>query len=143
MYNREKRHQPIEEMEVFRLYEEVASWAWHEVHRWTRLDQDTVGKQLIRAADSINANLVEGDGRHSDKEAIHHFYYARGSARETRLQIVRARDRKLVDLVEGNENIAKLTSATRLLNILLRYRKGSVSVVRESKTTDDPFTEEI
>jgi four helix bundle protein len=141
MYNRERQHQPIEEMEVFRLYEEVASWAWDEVHKWTR--QDTVGKQLIRAADSINANLVEGDGRHSDKEALHHFYYARGSARETRLQIVRARDRRLVNFEAGSDNLSKLTSATKLLNILIRYRKGAVSVVREAPAGEDPFTVDI
>jgi four helix bundle protein len=140
MYEREQRHQPIEEMEVFRLFELVASWVWDEVHKWARLDQDTLGKQMIRAADSINANLVEGDGLYSDKQAIHHFHIARGSARETRLHLRRARERKLVDAAAVDQKIAELTSATKLLNIRLRYRKGSVLVVREG-AEPNPFTE--
>ena len=142
MYSRDQRHQPIEEMEVFRLYEEVAKWVWDEVHKWARLDQDTLGKQSIRAADSINANLVEGDGRFSDKEAIHHFHIARGSARETRLNLVRICDRRLADRGESEDALAKLTSATRLLNNLIRYRKGAISIVREN-VNEDPFAVEL
>src|SRR5258708_7006353 len=53
-------HQTIEEMEVFRWYVEVANQVWKSVEAWKPFERDTVGKQLVRAVDSIGANLVEG-----------------------------------------------------------------------------------
>jgi hypothetical protein len=54
---------PMEELEFFKQYVSVADWAWRAVARWAPLAQETVGKQLIRACDSVGANLFEGDGR--------------------------------------------------------------------------------
>ncbi len=130
-------------MDVFLIYEEVASWVWMEVHKWDYIDRDTLGKQLIRSADSINANLVEADGRFSDKEAVHHFYIAPGAARETRLHLRRARDRGLVDRTEANSNLEKLTRATKLLNLLIRYRKHGLVVRESGEAEGDPFAEEL
>jgi four helix bundle protein len=80
----QKAHLPIEEMEVFRRYLEIADWVWNLVGEWPPLALDTVGKQILRAVDSVGANLVEGDGRHSQADALHFFVIARASARETR-----------------------------------------------------------
>jgi len=38
------------------------------VDRWNYFQKDTVGKQLVRSADSIAANLSEGFGRYHYKE---------------------------------------------------------------------------
>lgn len=53
----------FEGLEVYRLSERLADRVWNVVLHWPFLAQDTVGKQLIRAADSIGANIVEGYGR--------------------------------------------------------------------------------
>jgi hypothetical protein len=53
------RHVPIEEMDFFRSYVEVCDWAWRVVNGWPRLAQDTVGKQLIRAADRVRATRLK------------------------------------------------------------------------------------
>ncbi|MEK6571057.1 MAG: four helix bundle protein [Bacteroidota bacterium] len=50
---------------------------------------------MVRAADSIAANLSEGYGRYSYRENIQFCYYARGSLEETRNWIRRAIVRKL------------------------------------------------
>jgi four helix bundle protein len=120
-------HQPIEEMEVFRLYEEVSRWVWTEVSRWPAFAQQTVGLQLVRAVDSVNANLVEGDGRFSDADALRHFLIARGSAREARLWLNRAVERKLVDDEACQQQVGRINSATRLLNQLINYRRQTLS----------------
>src|SRR5690242_7751353 len=96
-------HQPIEELDVFLLFEQIADWSWEAVQSWKPFPRDTVGKQLVRAADSINANLVEGDGRYGTADAIHFFVIARGSARETRLWVRRAKKRSLVPTGEADE----------------------------------------
>ena len=54
-----------ENLRVYRLAEDIADLAWEIVIKWDWLPQDTVGKQLIKSADSIGANIAEGTGRGS------------------------------------------------------------------------------
>jgi four helix bundle protein len=51
------------ELKVYRIAEDLADEVWRIVKNWDRLAQDTVGKQVVRCADSIGANLAEGTGR--------------------------------------------------------------------------------
>jgi four helix bundle protein len=136
---------PIEEMEVFHLFEEVSEWSWSVVIKWSPFARDTVGKQLVRAMDSVGANLVEGDGRATDPDAVRHFVIARASAREARLQIVRAGRRGLIPAAEAEFQVERLTSAAKLLNVLIRYRRNSSprngvreTVVAYNSGSDDP-----
>ena len=64
--------------------------------RWDRLAQDTVGKQMIRSADSIGANIAEGTGRKSFVDNRRFVKIARGSLYETRHWLRRAYRRKLL-----------------------------------------------
>jgi four helix bundle protein len=116
-------HTPIEQMEFFYRFAAIADWAWHTVQEWSPLARDTVSKQLIRAADSVGANLVEGDGRYTVADGLNFFIIARASARETRYWIQLAVDRHLVPEEEGATQIAALSSATQLLNRLIKYRR--------------------
>lgn len=43
--------------------------------------------QIRRSAVSVASNLAEGDERDTDKEAIRHFYIAKGSVAELRTQL--------------------------------------------------------
>jgi four helix bundle protein len=151
-------HQPIEDLELFHLYEEVADWTWDQVKNWSQFHKDTVGEQLVTAVDSVNANLVEGDGRYTGPDSIRFFIIARASAREARLWLRRAKKRSLVPLAEADEMIAKLTQGTRWLNQLIAYRRRAGKVVREERvgcnqiewsginlvaaSEEDPFTAE-
>lgn len=124
-------HQPIEEMDLFLLYESVTDWVWEVVDTWEPKALDTIGKQMIRAMDSVNANLVEGDGRYTLPDSIHFFIIARASARESRLWINRAIRRKLVPESEGLKAIADLESATKKLNQLISHRRSAKFVKEE------------
>jgi four helix bundle protein len=143
----EQRHVPVEELDCFKTFVEVADWAWGAVRDWPRLAQDTVGKQLIRAADSVGANLVEGDGRHRDADALHFFIVARASAREARYWLTRARVRGLLSEAMSEEQIARLTDATRQLNALISYRRARAGTGKVADShayyevnDHDPFT---
>lgn len=143
-----RRHTPMEELGFFKEYVAVSDWAWRLVHSWTPFARDTIGKQLVRAVDSVGANLVEGDGRYSDGDAAHFFTIARASARETRFWIERAVARDLIPTDQAHEQIGRLTEATRQLNAIIRYRRQTnystrVRDVMETYTTgdDDPFYE--
>ena len=53
----------FEDLRVYQASEALADLIWEIVSRWKPLARDTVGTQLIRAADSIGANIAEGHGR--------------------------------------------------------------------------------
>ena len=130
------KHVPMEDMEVFRRFVEVADGIWEEVSKWSALAVDTVGKQLIRATDSIGANLVKGDGRHSDAEASHFFVIARASARESRYWLQRASKRRILSTEVATEYIERITSATQLLNRLIRYRRNQTGAKQVREATE-------
>lgn len=74
----------FENLRVYRLAEEIADAAWDIVASWNRFAQDTVGKQLLRAADSIGANISEGAGRFGYQDNKRFIYIARGPVNETK-----------------------------------------------------------
>ncbi|MGZ5312808.1 MAG: four helix bundle protein [Solirubrobacterales bacterium] len=63
---------------------------------WSSFDRWTLGTQLVRAADSIGANLAEGMGRRTDRDQLRMLIIARGSAVETEHWLERAAARKLL-----------------------------------------------
>jgi four helix bundle protein len=121
----ENTHMPMEDMEVHRAFVEVCDEIWKIVLLWVPLARDTVGKQIIRAADSVGANLVEGDGRYGDADALHFFVIARASARETRYWLERAKVRDLVTQEDADCLLERLTGATIKLNNLIRHRRDT------------------
>lgn len=65
----------------FRVYlkaMDLGEKVWKATESWSWFQKDTVGKQLVRAADSIAANLSEGLGRYHYREAKNFSYYSRG-----------------------------------------------------------------
>jgi four helix bundle protein len=52
------------ELRVYQLAEEIANRLWVIVAKWDCFAKDTIGKQIVRSADSIGANIAEGNGEH-------------------------------------------------------------------------------
>ena len=64
----------LEELRVYQQSMELAEKIWHIVEGWDYFSKDTLGKQLVKAADSIAANLSEGFGRYHYRESAHFGY---------------------------------------------------------------------
>lgn len=87
----------LEELEVYQLSMNIAERIWNLVVKWDYFARETVGRQLIRAIDSVAANLSEGYGRYFYKENKQFCYYSRGSLYETKTWLKKAHNRKLID----------------------------------------------
>lgn len=77
----------LEELQVYQLSMSIAERIWDIVTEWENFAKDVVGKQLMKAADSVAANLSEGFGRYFYKENKQFCYYSRGSLFETKTWI--------------------------------------------------------
>ena len=86
----------LEELRVYQLSMEMGEEIWNVVIKWDYFLKDTIGKQLIRAADSVAANLSEGFGRYHFKDTKNFGYYSRGSLYETKTWLTKAHNRKLI-----------------------------------------------
>jgi four helix bundle protein len=101
----------FEELRVYQQAEELADFIWDVVVQWQVLAEDTVGRQMIRAADSIGANIAEGHGRGSYQDNRRYVRIARGSLFETRHWLRRAYRRKLL----SEEQVQKLKAVVENL----------------------------
>jgi four helix bundle protein len=52
----------FESLRLYQLSEHLADQVWSIVLNWNIFARDTIGKQLVRSADSIGANIAEGTG---------------------------------------------------------------------------------
>jgi len=86
----------FENLRVYQLAEAVADEVWQLVMTWERFARSTVGSQLVRAADSIGANIAEGAGRGTYQDNRRFVRIARGSLNETRHFLRQAYRRKLI-----------------------------------------------
>jgi len=86
----------LDELRVYVLSMEMGEKIWNIVMGWNYFAKDTIGKQLVRAVDSVASNLSEGFGRYHYREAINFGYYSRGSLYETRTWLTKAHNRDLI-----------------------------------------------
>jgi four helix bundle protein len=91
-----RKSAPFEKLRVFVQAEELADAIWALVGHWDFMAKSTVGRQLVRAADSIGANIAEGSGRGTYADNRRFVRIARGSLYETRYWLRRAYRRQLL-----------------------------------------------
>jgi len=93
----------LEDLRVYKIAEELADRVWFICIKWGVFARVTVGRQFVRAVDSIGANIAEGYGRYHYKENLVFLYYARGSLEETKFWLSRSYRRKLITEEEFKE----------------------------------------
>ena len=120
----------FENLHVYQLSEEISDLIWEIVVKWKRLAQDTVGKQLIKAADSIGANIAEGTGRGSYADNRRFARIARGSLFEVKHWLRRAYRR---DLLSENE----VSNLQNLINELTPKLSAYINSIGNRKEKSD------
>jgi four helix bundle protein len=106
----------LEDFRAYNLAMMLGEEVWTIVFKWNHFEKETVGKQLVRAADSIAANLSEGLGRYHFKEIKNFSYYSRGSLFETKTWLTKALNRKLVDDTKMQVLLSDIDVIGRMIN---------------------------
>ena len=92
----------FEELQVYKLSEKLANEIWKVVMGWDNFAKDTIGKQIVRSADSIGANIAEGRGGYNIQDNKRFIKIARGSLNETIHWMRLAYVRKLLTVEQVN-----------------------------------------
>ncbi|MCL1466166.1 four helix bundle protein [Argonema galeatum] len=110
----------FQDWRVYQLAEGLADEIWEIVDGWKQLAKDTLGKQIIRSADSIGANIAEGVGRGSYQDNRRFVKIAGGSLNETQHWLRRAYCRKLLTAEQVNTLKQMINNLSPQLNAYLK-----------------------
>ena len=111
----------LEDLEVYQLAESFGDEIWFLVSEWDYFVKDTVGKQIVKSADSISANIAEGYGRYHFKENKNFCYFSRGSIIETKGWLKKSRNRKLISEEQFTLLFEKLQTIHLKLNAYIKF----------------------
>ena len=124
----------FEKLRVYSLAETLADGIWDVVRNWDYLAKDTVGKQMIRAADSIGANIAEGTGRGTLQHNRRFIRMARGSLYETQHWLRRAYKRSLLSKRQVASLKPIITELSPKLNAYFRSVNRAALLNRKQST---------
>lgn len=110
-------------LRVYQMSEKLADEIWKIVQSWDYFSKDTVGKQLVRSADSVGANIAEGSGRYNHQDNKRFIHIARGSLNETRHWLRRAYARNLLKQEQINKIQPIIDELSPTLNAYLNSIK--------------------
>lgn len=111
----------FQSLRVYQLSERLADEVWRVVKGWGGgIASRTIGEQLVRAADSVGANIAEGAGRGTYKDNKRFIMIARGSLYETQHWLRRAFQRQLLAQDEIDQIRILLNELSPKLNAYLR-----------------------
>ncbi len=111
---------PFVSLEVYKLAERLSDTIWKLVRSWDSFALDTVGKQLVRAADSVGANIAEGTGRGSFQDNRRFVRIGRGSLYEVIHWLRRAYVRQLVTSEQSKSIRPMIDELSPRLNAYLK-----------------------
>jgi four helix bundle protein len=131
----------FENLRVYQLSEEIADVIWEIVSRWDGFNRDTVGKQIVRSADSIGANIAEGTGRYGLQDNKRFGYISRGSLNETKHWFRRAFKRNLLSASEIDKLKPLIEELAPKLNAYINSIKPSaVKLDSQATNNEQPTT---
>ncbi|MGF2414791.1 four helix bundle protein [Ferruginibacter sp.] len=111
----------LEKLEVYQQAEIFSDIIWNLVNTWDSFRKDTIGKQIVRSADSISVNIAEGYGRFYYKESKQFYFYARGSLLETNAWLSKCKRRGIIELTKAEELIATTEKLLLKLNAFIKF----------------------
>jgi len=124
----QKKYLQLNDIEAYTKAFKLSNLMWELVIKWDFFAKDTVGKQLVRALDSVSANIAEGFGRYHKKDTIKFYQYAKGSVYECFDWCEKARIRKLFSNDQYQEIYFQLKDLPKAINSLIKFTNEKLEV---------------
>ena len=106
-------------MDVYVVAMEIGELTWEWVLSWKYFERNTLGEQWVEAADSIAANISEGEGRHGYPDRKRFYYIARGSLNESETWMMKSYNRQLISDQQKEEYIKLLLRCRKMINSIV------------------------
>lgn len=115
----------FEDLDIWKQARVFASEIYLLTEKETFSKEYRLKDQMKASSGSVMDNVAEGFERGGNKEFIQFLFIAKGSAGETRSQLYRALDVKLIDEEEFNESLKKAMKISQSLSNFIKYLKQS------------------
>ena len=124
----EGKYLQLNDIGAYRISFNLSNYIWNLVVEWDYFAKDTVGKQFVRAIDSISANIAEGFGRYSKRDKIKFYHYSFGSIKESLDWNEKAKIRKLIKEDQYNYIFKELQKLPLEINSLIKFTRERLTV---------------
>jgi four helix bundle protein len=122
-----KNYLKLNDLSSYKISFNLSNYVWNIIVKWDYFSKDTVGKQFVRAVDSISANIAEGFGRYGKKDKIKFYRYSFGSIKESLDWNEKAKVRNLITEKEYNYIFCLLSKLPKDLNSLILFTNQKLS----------------
>lgn len=99
----------------------LANYVRNSIIGWDNFAKNTIGRQFVKAVDSVSANIAEGFGRYTKKDKVNFYHISFGSVKESLDWNEKAKARKLLTAKEYEYILCQLTDLPREINNLIRF----------------------
>jgi len=122
-----KKYLKITDLNAYCIAFELSNYVWEITNKWNFFNKDTIGKQMIRAIDSISSNIAEGFGRFNQKDRIRFYHISMGSVFESVDWIKKCYVRKLINDEEYKKIMSSLQRMPLEINHLIKFTKEKLT----------------
>ena len=123
-----KTYLKLNDIGAYKIAFLLSNYVWDIVVKWDYFAKDTVGKQFVRAIDSISSNIAEGFGRYTKKDKINFSRYSVGSIKESFDWNEKSKARKLLKPIEYSYIFQELNKLPIELNSLIKFTKDRLTI---------------
>lgn len=123
-----QRQTKLEELSAYKIAFNLSNYVWDTVSAWDYFTKDTIGNQLVRAVDSISANIAEAYGRYYKKDKIKFYFYAKGSLYECFDFVEKAKIRNIISKDKYEFIRKNLELLPKELNMLIKYTQENLKL---------------
>lgn len=124
----EKRYLKLNDLDAYRISFHLSNYVWSVVIEWDYFKKDTIGKQLVRAIDSISANIAEGFGRYNKKDKVKFYRYSFGSLKESLDWNEKAKVRKILSNDQYKYILGELQKLPKEINSLIKFTNEKLAI---------------
>lgn len=116
-----KTYLKLNDINCYRRAFNLSNYVWQQISTWPYFEKQTLGIQLVRAVDSISANLAEGFGRYGRRDKIKFYRYAMGSQKEALDWNEKAKTRELFTQEPYSYILQELLALPQEINQFIKF----------------------